>query len=165
MSALFRTSLTCAPEKTIVDPGIEAEPLSPRRAAAAAVFETDPFPRITLEPPALVLVLDGSLSISGTALITNVGGLGGKYHVCRDNLPAWMSLAGSGRGELGPGEGEELGLIVDAAVAGDAAANDGPAFSRQAQEQRAVGAVVRVEVDGGGEGALLPVLCVVAAAR
>lgn len=165
MSALFRTSLTCAPEKTIVEPGIEAEPLSPRRAAAAAVFETDPFPRITLEPPALVLALDGSTSVSATALITNVGGLEGKYHVCKDCLPAWMSLAGDGRGELGPGEGEELGLIVDGAVAGDAAASDGPAHRRQPQDPPAVGALLKVEVDGGGEGALLPVLCVVASER
>lgn len=162
MSALFRTSLTCAPEKTIVEPEIEAEPLSPRRATAAAVFESDPFPRVTLEPPALVLALDGSPSVSATSRITNVGGSGGEYHVCKDSLPAWMSLVGSGRGELGPGEEAKLDLVVDAALARHAAAGDGPARSRQAQDPPAVCAVLRVEVDGGGEGALFPVLCLVA---
>ena len=147
----------------MVEPEIEAEPLSPRRAAAAAVFESDPFPRVTLEPPALVLALDGSPSVSATARITNVGGSGGEYHVCKDSLPAWMSLSGNGRGELGPGEEAELGLVVDAALAGDAAAGDGPARSRQAQDPPADCAVLRVEVDGGGEGALFPVMCVVTA--
>lgn len=146
-----------------MEPEIEAEPLSPRRAAAAAAFESDPFPRVTLEPLALVLALDGSPSVSATARITNVGGSGGKYHVCKDSLPAWISLMGSGRGELGPGDEAELGLVVDAALAGDVAAGDVPARSRQAQDPPAVCAALRIEVDGGGEGVLFPVMCLVAA--
>lgn len=132
---------------------MEVESLSPRRAAAQAAFESTPFARVVLEPPALVLVLDGKPLQSAAVSIANAGGMKGKFHVCEDSLPAWMSLDGNDRGELGPGEKVEIGIIVDVAEAEAGAENGSDGGSRQAC------AVLRVEVDGGGSGTFLPVVC------
>lgn len=162
MSALFRTSLVAAPEKQVTEPEIEAEPLSPTSAAAAAAFESVPFPAVTLDPPALVLVLTPALHhASAVAELRNAGGLGGRYHVCKDSLPRWMKLDGDGRWELGPGEKAELGVVVDAAAA-EAAVGEEQRGKTGAHHRPAACAVLRVEVDQGGSGALLPVVCMFA---
>lgn len=161
VSALFRTSLTCAPEEIVEEPEIEAEPLSPRRAAAAAAFESTPFARVVVDPPVLVLVLNGMPFPAAVAEVSNTGGMAGEYHVCKDSLPGWMSLDGNGRGELGPGQKTELGIVVDAAAA-DAAAGSELNGSELAQHRPAACAVLRLEVEGGGSGTLLAVVCMVA---
>lgn len=148
MSALFRTSLKCSPDEEIIEADIEAEPLSPGRAAALAAYEDTPFPVITLNPAAI------SVSIPATEVevateVKNEGGVGGEYHVCDDTVPKWMKLENR-RGTLAPGETTQLGIVVDAtAAAEEAAAMPGPTPC----------AVLRVDVDGGGTGMLLPVIC------
>eukprot|EP00752_Nemacystus_decipiens_P012707 g11259.t1 len=153
VGALFRTSLACPPEKTVDEPEMEVESLSPRRAAAQAAFESTPFAKVTLDPPSLEMLLDQKPTQSAAVAITNTGGLKGKFHVCMDSLPDWMRLDGSDRGELGPGETVEIGVVVDVAEAEAAAekeSNGGPG-PRQAC------AMLMVEVDGGGSGTFLPV--------
>eukprot|EP00903_Cladosiphon_okamuranus_P017359 g15992.t1 len=152
VSALFRTTLTRAPEKTVNEPEMAVEPISPRRAAAQAAFESTPFARVTLEPPSLEMVLDQKPLQSSAVTITNAGGLKGKFHVCKDSLPDWMRLDGSDKGELGPGEAVEIGIVVDVAEAEAAAEKESNGGPRQAC------AMLRVEVDGGGSGTFLPVV-------
>lgn len=132
---------------------MEVEPLSPRRAAAQAAFESTPFARVVLEPTALVLVLDQKPLHSAAVTIANAGGMKGKFHVCKDSLPDWISLDGNDRGELRPGEAVEIGVVVDVAEAEAAAEQESNGGPRQAC------AVLRVEVDGGGSGTFLPVVC------
>lgn len=134
------------------EPEVEVEPLSPREAAAQAAFESTPFARVVLEPPALVLVLDQKPLQSAAVTIANAGGLKGKFHVCKDSLPDWMTLDSSDRGELGPGETVEIGVVVDVAEAEAAAEKESSGEPRQAC------AFLRVEVDGGGSGTFLPVV-------
>lgn len=132
---------------------VESLSLSPRRAAAQVAFESTPFARVTLEPPALEMVLEPMPLQSATVTIANAGGLKGRFHVCKDSLPDWMSLDGDDRGELGPGETVEIRVevaVADAQAAAEKESNSGP---RQAY------AMLRVEVDGGGSGTFLPVVC------
>jgi len=103
----------------VVEPEIEVQPLSPRRAAAEAAFEATPFSRIVLDPPALELLMDRKPFQTAMAKITNAGGKKGKFHVCKDGLPGWMSLEGSQQGELGPGEMAEIRIVIDVAEAED----------------------------------------------
>lgn len=163
MNALFRTSLTCAPEEKFVESEIEAEPLNPRKAASATILESTPFPRVTLDPPALALTLDGTRPHAVAVEICNDGGVGGEYHVCKNSLPAWASLReGNARGKLGPGEKTELGIVVDVAAVVAAVGEESNGATGQVHRRPSACAVLRVEVDGGGSGALLPVVCTVA---
>lgn len=134
------------------------EPLSPRRAAAAAAFESSPFPRVTLDPPALVLSSNGTSSSIAMVEVSNAGGLAGEYHVCKDSVPSWMTIDGAGRGNLGPGEKAALRIVVDPAAAKVAARENGCA---QTQNRPAACAVLRVEAEGGAPGMLLPVVWMV----
>lgn len=157
MNALFRTSLKCAPDEEILEPDIEAEPLSPSRAAALAAYEDTPFPVITLNPAAIsvsipateVEVTTPATEVEVTTEMRNEGGAAGEYHVCDSTVPKWMKLE-NGRGSLAPGETAQLCIVVDAtAVAEEAAAIPAPTPC----------AVLRVDVDGGGTGILLPITC------
>ncbi|CAM9139890.1 unnamed protein product [Ectocarpus sp. 12 AP-2014] len=159
VSALFRTSLACAPQRTVTEPGVDVEPLSPRRAAAKAESELSPFARVVLEPPTLVLVLDQTPSLSAVTEISNTGGIKGTFHVCKDSLPGWISLDGSERGELEPGEKVEIAIVIDAAEAEAAARIESNNDSESDTHRPAACAVLRVEVDGGGSGTMLPVVC------
>lgn len=159
VSALFRTSLACAPEKIVVEPEMDVEPLSPQKAAAKAVFESVPFAKIVLDPPALVLELDQMPLRSAVTEISNVGGMEGAYHVCKDSLPGWMSLDGNERGKLGPGEKAEICIVIDAAAA--AAEAEAASAKEPNGGPRQAFAVLPVEVDGGGSGTLLSVVCMV----
>lgn len=161
VSALFRTSLLCAKEEIIQDTEIEAEPLSPIEADAESSFDSAPFPRLAVDPPAIVVVLNGAPSLSETAYITNTGGKSGRYHLCADSCPEWMSLDGSWSGELQPGEKVQLSIVVDTPAAETVAENRG-GHGKELHEQSAACAVLRVEVDGGGAGTLLPVVCMAA---
>lgn len=164
VSALFRTSFTCAPEEKLAEPEIEVEPLSPRRAAAKAAFTSAPFPRIEVDPPALALTLPSSEASEkpttvATVRVTNSGGLQGAYHVCTDNRPAWLRVEGA-MGALAPGDKSELTLLVDLVEARAAAAQGSAGGLELPAEYRdSVCAVLRVEVDEGGAGMLLPVVC------
>ncbi|CAM9274896.1 unnamed protein product [Ectocarpus sp. 12 AP-2014] len=159
VSALFRTSLACAPQRTVTEPDVDVEPLSPRRAAAKAASELSPFARVVLEPPTLVLVLDQTPSLSAVTEISNTGGIKGTFHVCKDSLPGWISLDGSERGELEPGEKVEIAIVIDAAEAEAAARRESNNDSERDTHRPAACAVLRVEVDGGGSGTMLPVVC------
>ena len=154
VGALFRTSLACAPEKSVDDPEMEVESLSPRRAAAQAAFQSTPFAKVTLDPPSLEMLLDQKPLQSSAVTIANSGGVKGKFHVREDSLPKWMRLEGSDKGELGPGETVKIGLVVDVAAAEAAAEEErnGQSGPRQAC------AMLMVEVDGGGSGTFLPVV-------
>lgn len=148
MNALFRTSLKCSPDEEIIEPDIEAEPLSPSMAAALAAYEDTPFPVITLNP-ATISVSIPATEVEVTTEVKNEGGAAGEYRVCENTVPQWMKLENRG-GTLAPGETTQLGIVVDAtAVAEEAAAM--PATTPCA--------VLRVDVDGGGMGILLPVIC------
>lgn len=139
----------------MVESVMEVEPLSPPKAAAKAAFESVPFAKVVLDPPAVVLELDERPLLSAVTAISNVGGMEGVYHVCKDSLPDWISLDGNERRKLGPGERVEIGIVVDAAQARVAAGNEPGGGPRQAC------AVLPVEVDGGGSGTLLSVVCMV----
>lgn len=159
MSALFRTSLACAPEKTVVEPDVKVEPRSPRRTAAKAACDRSPFARVVMEPPTLILALDQTPSLSTVTEICNTGGVKGTFHVCKDSLPGWMSLDGNERGELEPGEKVEIAIVIDAAEAEAAARKESNNDSESGTHRPAACAVLRVEVDGGGSGTMLPVVC------
>ncbi|CAM9474706.1 unnamed protein product [Ectocarpus fasciculatus] len=160
VSALFRTSLACVPQKTVVEPDVDVEPLSPRRAAAKAACELSPFARVVLDPPTLVLALDQRPSLSAVTEISNTGGIKGTFHVCKDSLPGWISLDGNERGELEPGEKVEIAIVIDAAEAEAAARKESNNDGSESDKHRpAACAVLRVEVDGGGSGTMLPVVC------
>lgn len=81
--------------------------------------------------------------------------------MCKDSVPGWLTLDAAGEGELGPGEKGVLGVVVDA-VAAEAAALEEGDRGGQMQNRPAACAVLRVEVDGGGSGSLLPVVCILA---
>lgn len=132
------------------------EPLSPGRAATEAAFESTPFPQVVLEPPSLSLTFGRAPVVSAIVQIKNTGGMGGKYHVCKGSLPGWMRLDNNRRGELGPGEAVELGITVDAPAAEAAAVEE---LDGRPRKEGAC-AVLRVEVDAGGSGTLLPVVCI-----
>lgn len=158
VSALFRTLLACAPEKTaVVESELEVEALSPQKTATKAGFESEsvPFAKVVLDPPALVLELDQMPVLSAVTAISNVGSVEGVYHVCKDTLPDWISLDGNDRGKLGPGEKVEIGIVVDAAQARASVGKELDGSPGQAC------AVLPVEVDGGGSGTLLSVVCMV----
>lgn len=159
VSALFRTSLACAPQATVAEPDVDVEPLSPRRAASKTASELSPFARVVLRPPTLVLVLDQTPSLSAVTEISNTGGIKGTFHVCKDSLPGWISLDGSERGELEPGEKVEIAIVIDAAEAEAAARKESNNDSESDTHRPAACAVLRVEVDGGGSGTMLPVVC------
>ncbi|CAM9317650.1 unnamed protein product, partial [Hapterophycus canaliculatus] len=156
VNALFRTSLACVPTKRVAEPEMEVEPISPQEAAGEATVKSKPVARVVLDPPALVLTVDRTPLMSTEVGILNAGGMTGKYHVCKDTLPGWMSLEGNERGELGPGEKVEISIVVDAAEAEAAAGKELGGGPRTED----LCAVLRVEVDGGGSGTLLPVVCV-----
>lgn len=168
MSALFRTSLTCAPEKKLAEPEIKVDSLSPRTAATKAAFASAPFPRIELDPPSVESELPSirttdTPAVEAKVCIVNGGGLQGAYHVCTDNRPAWLTVKGA-TGTLGPGEKAEMTLVFDAVGVRAAAAQavkDG--IELPAEHTDAAYCVLMVEVDGGGVGAVLPVVCRVAA--
>lgn len=134
---------------------MEVKSHSPRRAAGETAIESKSVARVVLDPPALVLTLDQTPLLSTDVEIRNDGGTVGKYHVCGDSLPGWLSLEGNERGELRPGEKVEIGIVVDAAEA-EAAAGKEVGSGPGAED---LCAVLRVEVDGGGSGTLLPVVC------
>lgn len=163
VSALFRTSIKCAPEETIAEGEIEAEPLSPSSAAAAAAFESAPFARLELEPATLMLELGAGIpSLVAVVTVTNTGGVQGTYHVCGDSRPAWLNLEGSGRGTLARGRSADLRIIVDGAAARAAASGEGAKALGQSDssgDPRVACAVLRLEANGGGAGVLLPVVC------
>lgn len=168
VSALFRTSLTCVSEKKLAEPEIKVESLSPQKAADKAAFASAPFPRIELDPPTVESKLPAirttdTPAVEATVCIVNGGGLAGAYHVCTDNRPAWLTVKGA-TGTLAPGEKAEMTLIFDAMGVRAAAANavtDG--IKLPAEHTDAAYCVLMVEVDGGGVGAVLPVVCRVAA--
>jgi len=157
VSALFHATLACAPETSVVEPDMEVQPLSPRRAAEQAAFEATPFSRIVLDPPALELLLDRKPFQTAMTKITNAGGKKGKFHVCKDGLPRWMRLKGSEHGELRPGEMAEIGMVINVAEAEEEAKKESNGGG--AGRQPSACALLRVEVDGGGSGTLLSVLC------
>ncbi|CAB1120216.1 unnamed protein product [Ectocarpus sp. CCAP 1310/34] len=159
VSALFRTSLACAPQKTVAEPDVDVEPLSPRRTASIAASKLSPFARVVLEPPTLVLILDQTPSLSAVTEISNTGGIKGAFHVCKDSLPGWISLDGSELGELEPGEKVEITIVIDAAEAEAAARKESNSDSESDTHRPAACAVLRIEVDGGGSGTMLPVVC------
>lgn len=156
VSALFHTSLACAPQTSVIEPEMGVEPLSPRKAATEAAFESTPFPRVVLDPPSLSFTLDRMPVLSAVVEIKNAGGTTGTYHVCKGSLPGWMRLENNEKGELLPGETIEIGITVDA-VSAEAAAGKGP--NGRPRKEGAC-AVLRVGIDAGGAGALLPVVCV-----
>ncbi|CAM9934305.1 unnamed protein product [Scytosiphon promiscuus] len=154
VSALFHTSLACTPRKHVIEPEMGVEPLSPREAATEAAFGSTPFPRIVLDPPSLSFALDRT-PVSAAVEVTNTGGMEGKYHVCRESLPGWMRLDNNQKGTLRPGETAEISIFIDALAAEAAAAKE--LDGRPLKESAC--AVLRVEVDAGGLGVLLPVSC------
>lgn len=156
VGALFRTSLACAPKKSVDEPEMEVESLSPRRAAAQAAFESTPFAKVTLDPPSLEMLLDQKPLQLAAVTIANTGGVKGKFHVREDSLPEWMRLEGSDMGELGPGETAEIGIVVDVAEAEAAAEKESNGGSGSGPRQAC--AMLMVEVDGGGSGTFLPVV-------
>lgn len=164
VSALFRTSLTCAPEEKFTEPEIEVEPLSPTVAAAKAAYASAPFPRIEVDPPAVALTFPSSQAsdipaTEATVRVTNTGGLPGAYHVCTDNRPAWLRIEGA-VGSLAPGKKSELRLLLDLMGARAAAAQGSTGGVELPAEHRdSACGVLRIEVDGGGAGVLLPVVC------
>lgn len=132
---------------------MEVEPLSPQKTVAKAAFESVPFAKVVLDPPALVLELDETPFLSAVTAISNIGGVQGVYHVCKDSLPGWISLDGNERGSLEPGEKVEIGIVIDAVQAKADLAKEPDGAPRQAC------AVLPVEVDGGGSGTLLSIVC------
>ena len=166
VSALFRTSLKCSPDEEVVEPEIEAEPLSPTKPTAATAFEATPYPKIALAPPAAAIRCEAMAPATVDIEIKNNGGAAGEYHICDDTVPEWMSLDENCRGNLAPGETARLVITVDkdgaaaAAVAVAAMATGREIVGHEPiGEQQSACAVLRVEVDSGGSGSLLPIVC------
>ncbi|CAN0165266.1 unnamed protein product [Scytosiphon promiscuus] len=151
VNALFRTSLASVATSSVVEPEMGVESVR----SMSADMDAEPKPkcvaRVVLDPPALVLTLDQTPLLSATVEIRNAGGLPGKFHVCKDDLPGWMTLEGDDRGEIQPGEKVDIVVVVDASKAVAAAGKDVEDLC----------AVLQVEADGGGSGTMLPVVCMV----